>query len=335
MNTIISTGKMIKTYLESNDKSIIDLVNASGVSTNTIYRIINSEKKLSYKVAEGIHKIIPEITIDFLMTYDAKYQVQIKEQEKDLGIKNINKFIEKFQLKRLYPELSDDKSALIEKGRKIFDFENDINCLTLFQNINYSEAKNPRDFEKRLWITAAYNECQTDLSFNRNKFISMFDNLKSFCGTTNVDMTIFNMKELCEGCGINFVNRKSIRNSRIKAATFEYDGKIYIFLSDLFKCVEGLWVSFVHELIHIKNEDYNNVSLELDEIKKENERKVDKETVSFFIKNGYDNIKECNVETVLKIAQDNSIPKGIAAYLIRNKLHDYKKTSVNELIHYF
>lgn len=339
MNRIIDTGTVIKSYLDENEITITQLSDASDVSIKTIYRVLNNQSKLTYKVASGINKLIPEISIDFLMSYDAKYQVQIKNYEKETGIRNFDKLIDKFQLKRLFPEISNDKNALLEKGNKYFNFssleiENQLEGI-----VNYDIANNAKEFEKNIWLIAAYKDyCLNNeiLNFDELKFKELLKNIIDYCGTTNKEMTIFNMKELCSMCGINFVYRNSIRNSRIKAAVIkDKQDKIYLFLSDLFRCVEGSWVSFIHELIHIKNRDYEKNSLLIEENRKDNEEFIENETFQFFISRNYIDGKEYNIKEITDLAYDNKIPIGIAAYLIRNRNGIYNDASINGMIHYY
>jgi len=82
INTIISTADMVRGYLDSNGISIKTLAEACGLSERTIYRFLCDESKLSRKIAEGVNALIPEISLEFLMTYDAKYQLQKTQQER-------------------------------------------------------------------------------------------------------------------------------------------------------------------------------------------------------------------------------------------------------------
>ena len=82
INTIISTADMVRGYLDSNGISIKTLAEACGLSERTIYRFLCDDSKLSRRLAEGINSLIPEISLEFLMTYDAKYQLQKTQQER-------------------------------------------------------------------------------------------------------------------------------------------------------------------------------------------------------------------------------------------------------------
>lgn len=336
MIDFVDTGTVIKTYMEENDITIEDLANASDVSIKTIYRILNNQSKLNYKVASGINKLIPEITEDFLMSYDAKYQVQIKKKEDKFGIDNLREFIDGLQLRKLYPDIANDENALIEKGMRIVNSD----CNVFGNVFNFDVAKNAKKDERDIWIKATYEDyldnCGNNLlDFDENKFNLVFSEVLKYCGTTNEDMTIFNMQALSKKCGINFFYRASIPNSRIKGVVFKNNGRIFIFISDLFKCIERLWISYVHEFIHIKNKDYDNSVFVIDEIKSVNEERIKDETVNYFIRDGYDDINVCDLLTVYRIAEQNSIPKGIAAYLVRNKTSIFNNADVNNLIHYY
>lgn len=76
VDKIISTGEMLKGYMEENGVSVSALAIASDVSERSIYRLLNGECKLSRKIALGMNSLIPEISVEFLMMYDAKYQAQ-------------------------------------------------------------------------------------------------------------------------------------------------------------------------------------------------------------------------------------------------------------------
>ena len=75
-NRIISTAEMVKGYMEANNVNATQLATASGVSPRTVYRFLKGECKLSKKIATGLSSINPEISVSFLMVYDAKYQAQ-------------------------------------------------------------------------------------------------------------------------------------------------------------------------------------------------------------------------------------------------------------------
>ncbi len=76
MNELSSTAYLFEEFMSANNISVKQLAEASGVSTRTIYRILNDEVKLSSKVAFGLNKLLPDVSPAFMMRYDAGYQTQ-------------------------------------------------------------------------------------------------------------------------------------------------------------------------------------------------------------------------------------------------------------------
>lgn len=346
---LISTGNMIKAYLKENGFSITDLANAAKVTSRTIYRIINDETPLSYEVAKGINNLLPGIEVEFLMIYDAKYQVQKKEELKRMGIKDVDATIKFFDLKKLYPEFKNDKLVLLETAEKVFGIDN-LNNMTLNLDdklsVQYSKAANSKDKESKLWLISTYSDFENSLEgerlkFNKEAFEKYYEEIRYLAGTTNYTSTMRNIRNICKYSGINFYFRHSIPNSRIKAVTLkDNEGYVYIFISDLFKCIQNLWLSFVHEMIHIKNNDFDVEELlnEGSESNVDNERFVSDEAANYFLpkyKNKLKNIDSSNLSNLFAYAEESNCPKGIAAEIYRNFKNIYNDSTINGYIDYY
>ena len=72
-----------------------------------------------------------------------------------------------------------------------------------------------------------------------------------------------------------------------------------------------------------------------DEVRKDNEEFIENETFKYFINKENINDKDYDANKIVDIAYTNRIPKGIAAYLIRNEINKYNDSSINEMIHYY
>lgn len=340
---MVSTGRMIFEYLDANGFDINDLAEASGVSPRTLFRVITSqESKVSYEIAQGVNKLIPEISIAFVMKYDAEYQIERRKAANDLGVKDISNVIKEYKLDKLYKEKRTDKIELVNIAERIFGKENIAN--NYFVDVgglsfNFSRASNPNDRLSLIWLKAAYEECKQKgslLKYNRQAFLNTFDLLKVFSGATSINTALFNMKYICEACGINFYYRPSIPGSRVKAvAVKDKNGYIYIFVSDLFKCVENLWLAFTHEMIHIYKEDYDKVETVKKEQIDENENLVEEAVILYFIQTDRYDVKECDEGTVNRLSVNNSIPINISAEIVRFLTGVYNNKDVNKFIHYY
>ena len=342
---IVSTGTIIKMYLEENGVSAAQIAEAADVSLRTVLRVLNDESKLGIDVAIGINKLLPDIHTDFLLSYDSQYQLQKKMIEKDNNDVNISKVILGYQMKKLYKHLANDEIALFEKAKEIFGIDNIVNdCYVNTNDLSYcfSLANGERN-NHLIWLKAAYEDSKNSddylaLDFDQNIFDSCFDSLKSKTFTNDLRTTLYNMKSFCKKCGINFYYRPSIPGARVKAvAVKDKENKIFIFVSDLFKCIENLWLAFIHECEHIKNKDFDKQ----DDVKKDlindsiDENYVDEQAIEFFIGNNYNVQDLSKVDSVIAIAERTKSPVSIVVEIARFKTNIYSDPSLNKYIHYY
>ncbi len=338
--SIVSTGCMLTQYMEANGVVISEVARKCNVSERTVYRILNDEARLTPEVAFAISELIPGLKCGFILKYDASYQVQKLQLERQSSL-NIDKCISVFKLKKLFPEISTDKQALIERGIKVFGQENMAHCIIPApQFAQYSKANNATMIDSNLWTIVAYKECLEkndgkNLVFDYDAFTELFSQIRDICGTTSYENTVFNMLDFCESCGIYFYIRKSIPNARIKGMTIrDEEGRVFIILSDLFKCVEVLWLAFIHECIHINKKDFFNRELVEETNTIKNENYVSSETIKFFVHN-YDvkNIK--SVKEILDLSNRENVPVGIVTAITRYATEKYNDKEYNSLLHFY
>lgn len=341
---LISTGKMIMTYLVENGYKITDLVDsACGVSSRKIYRFLNGEGRISIPIAEGVHRLINEISVDFLLSYDAKYVYQKKQEEKAAGIseKTINSIITKYKLQQFFPEFKGDKIELFNHASTILGKENllhdSLQNVAPVNAVLFSKANKANDEISNLWVIVAYNEARLKYGnkmrhFNNAKFSEMLKYMNTLSKAVTKEQMMANINDFCEECGINFLYRASIPNSRVKGATIKDDnGNVFILMSNLFKCIERFWFSFIHELLHIDAGDLDNGKNLMDE----EEKKVDEDVISFLV--GTDMVDSRNYSSmeIRSIAKKHNIAVGLVAEIARYRSGDYQNYDINSLIHYY
>ncbi len=342
---MVSTGIIIKMYLEENGVSAAEVAVASGVSLRTVLRVLNDESKLGADVALGINKLLPEIRPDFLLSYDSQYQLQKKIVEKENCDVNISKVLINYQMKKLYKDLANDEIALFEKAKEVFGLDNAVNdCYVDVNNMSYcfSLANGERN-NHLIWLKAAYEDCKSSdgylaLDFDQQAFDRCFESLKSKTFTNDLRTTLYNMRSFCKKCGINFFYRSSIPGARVKAvAVKDKEGKMFIFVSDLFKCIENLWLAFIHECEHIKNRDFEKQN----DVKKDlidssiDENYIDEQAIEFFIgvNHKYHDLE--NINSVIVLAEQTKSPISIVVEIARFKTNNYSDPVFNKYIHYY
>ena len=342
---LVSTGTIIKMYLEENKVSAAQVAEASGVSLRTVLRVLNDESKLGSDVALGINKLLPEIHADYLLSYDSQYQLQKKMIERDNNGVNISKVLINYQMKKLYKDLANDEITLFEKAKEVFGIDNITNdCFVDTNDILYcfSLANGERN-NHLIWLKAAYEDCKNSgdylaLDFDQSAFDACFSTLKSKTFTNDLRTTLYNMKSFCKKCGINFYYRSSIPGARVKAvAVKDKDNRVFIFVSDLFKCIENLWLAFIHECEHIKNKDFDKQ----DNVKKDlidssiDENYIDEQAIEYFIGNDYSVEDLSKVDSIIVLAEKTESPVSIVAEIARFKTNIYSDQSLNKYIHYY
>lgn len=338
---IVSTGTMLSQYMEANHITISDIAKFCAVSERTVYRMLNEETKLTPEVASAIEANIPGLKAEFLLKYDTKYQLQKLRFEQQQGI-DVDKCIRTFKLKKLFPSIASDKQAMIDRAMKFFGKESLVSGKLNHHLLapQFSKANNAVEDDSALWLETAYQECLEQYGsekrvFSPKNFHENFAVIKDYCGTTTLENTRFNMREFCDACGIYFHMRPSIPNARIKGvAGKDEQGRVFILLSDLFKSVEVLWLAFIHECIHIQNEDFNNPALVNETDITRNENHVDSDTMELFV-NVKDLGEHVTVKDVLEIAAKTRSPVGIVAAITRFVTNHYSDKEMNSLLHFY
>lgn len=342
MIDIVSTAKVIEIYMEENDVDIAMLAKASNMSERSIYRFLQGDSKLPIAIAEGINSIIPEISVDFLLRYDASFQYKKQATMKSNNIKNFSQLSDDLYLKWLYPDIKDNSIHLAEKAKYVFGDEVISGKETIAEACSkysflFSKTKNNDAGATSAWLLAAIGEYKSIakeriLSFNKTKFDEEFEKLRVYSDCDSIEATLFNMSVFCKDCGINFYYRESIPKARVKAVSVkESDEHIYIIVSSLFKSIENLWLSFIHECIHIKNNDLEEK--EPDDVL--NENSVNSESIEFFVGKMMNKQSIFDFNTIEAISRVTNTPISIVSEIARFLSKDYKDSEKNRLIHYF
>ena len=67
---IIKTSDIVKMYFKENNLSINDLYNTGLISKDEVNRFFNGDYKLTKNLASAINKLLPKLSVDFLLNYD-------------------------------------------------------------------------------------------------------------------------------------------------------------------------------------------------------------------------------------------------------------------------
>lgn len=81
---IIKTSDIVKMYFEENNLSINDLYNSGLVSKDEVNRFFNADYKLTKNLASAINKLLPELSVEFFLDYDKKYNLAKENKNRNM-----------------------------------------------------------------------------------------------------------------------------------------------------------------------------------------------------------------------------------------------------------
>lgn len=82
--SITKTSDIVKMYFEENNLSINDIYNSGLVSKDEVNRFFSGDYKLTKSLASAINKLLPELSAEFLLDYDKKYNLAKENKNRNM-----------------------------------------------------------------------------------------------------------------------------------------------------------------------------------------------------------------------------------------------------------
>lgn len=342
---ILSTGALVQSYFEANGISVENLVKESGISVATIYRFLKGEAKISVRIADALESLGIGLVADDLIAYDARYWAQEKRKENELGLsqKDIRNIVTKYKLGKFFPDIK-GPVALFERAAELVGKQNFLSC-DISQicpvDVRFSKANGSDDELANFWISIAYNEAK-EIAEKKGEKLVLFNgdllsrmmavDMKKLSRAYTLEQTAFNLQYFFSKSGVNFHFRNSVPGCRIKGAVVrDKDGYVFVFASNLFKCIERLWLAMIHECLHLLHGDFDVVDLDTDE----NENLIDETVIKFLVCDDMTENRDYSVSEIFDIARRNNVAPGLVAEIARFRSGNYKNYQINKLIHYY
>lgn len=340
---LISTAELVQSYLEANRIDAGMLANISGVSSRTVSRFLKGEARLTVPIADGLEQLDIGLKSNNLLSYDAKYLAQEERRRRSIGLTmdTIRKVVVKYTLSKFFPDLK-SPLQLFERAADLVGKDNILSgdfSSVAPSAVRFSKANGSNEELAHFWVAIAYNEAKESAEFNggllkfdSDSFRACFNkNIKSLSKAETVEQAKFNISHLFQVGGINFYFRDSVPKCRIKGAVVrDADGYVFVFASNLFKCVERLWLAMIHECIHLLDGDFDEIDLE-----EGREFNIDEKVVRILVGSDMEEKRKYSVVEIRQIAKAHSIAPGLVAEIARFRSGDYKDYQVNRLIHYY
>ncbi len=345
LDTLMKPSEIVAVYLEENNFTINDLITIGGISRATAYNFLAGKQDMTFKIAAAVNKLIPEISIEFLLNYQVKYTCYIKKFENNNNIDNAKDLISFFCLDKLYPDLKNNDVKLCQKGIEIFGseaFHAKRFELEGLPRLGLSIAKNNQYNATFSWIINSLYKAKKENKNRREKVVNynnlnhILMNIGQYCGTTTIEETVSVFELVANLVGFNFYFCKSIPNSRVKGICIKLEDKnVFILLSDLFCNIENLWLTFIHELMHIKDNSFYDYERESEAKKDLLELKVDEDVIKLLTREWEINPADNLLTNAYSLSETSNIPVGVSAELVRSMTKIYNDRNLNSLIHTF
>lgn len=324
-NYFISTGNIIKEYLDELGISQKELSERIGISEKHISNVLKGKSRLTEKFALKLEYIFKDIPASYWLNIESKYREYLARVESDdiLNKENLENISKRFHFKEVFKGTNMSVLSQAKEMLKILKISSYDKFDVAYNNIPVRFFEDGGEKEAiAIWINLCeeeidiQNENITDVKYEKSKLKENLSNFKNIATNKNLKQSLESCRKLCNKLGIYLVIREAIINCKVRGATTSYNGHPAIYLSLRFKKHDHVWFAFMHEIGHLLKH-YNNdliISFEDDEIDK-----IEKETNQFvrdfFIDPDdyldFTNKKDFSLVSINEFAAKQNIQSGI------------------------
>lgn len=256
---ILPTGTLIKNYMEHSFLDEKNLYECFGKNVDEVSGILHDNKKMTKEIAVELEKIF-NVSSEYWINYDNKFQIYLQECESDLNM-NINELrviSKKFKFNDVFKGLDWNIFRQAKEMLSILQLENFEQFEKKYAELAVDFMEDGGDIEPMVvWLKLCQEEIEiqnediSDISFSKEELRSQISMFKDISLNGNIDESLDGARQLCNMLGINLVIFEAITNSKIRGALLNYEGNPTIFLSYRFRSYDHIWFALIHELAHL------------------------------------------------------------------------------------
>lgn len=326
MNNIIKYDGSLAFHPGSYIEDVIDDLNMTqkefaerlDINPKVLSELVNGETNLSSEVALKLEKLTGveyQSWMNLQNSYDRKkLAIEKKMQENEKDVANLIDI--KYFKKHGFIE---DKRYTI--GEKIKELRNLFNISNLCYLTNFNPAvsyRNIKTFDEKTVINSnVMLEIATNVA--RNKSNQKLDRRKLEASLPLIrdmidrsDSSFYSeLHKILLECGIVLVGLPNLKNSSLQGATKRFkNGSVLLLITDRNKYADIFWFSLIHELAHIK---YNDFYTDREDIESYNlkEKRADDWAANFIINSDeYENFvqkQNFEEENIVKFANEQNV----------------------------
>lgn len=330
---IVSTGKIIKEYLNEYGFSQKDACSRLGISEKHLSNILNGNSRLTEEVALKLEKILP-VPASYWLNLEAHYREFIAREQQELSLseQNLTELSKRFRFAEVFKGLDWSILKQAQEMLKLLKISNYENFNQTYSNLAMNFMEDGGEIESiAIWINLCEEEIEiqnddlSDIKYSEANLRKSLDLFKKLALNSNVQQSLENCRKLCNRLGVNLVVREAITNSKVRGALTTKFDRPTIYISCRYKTHDHIWFAIMHEIAHlllhynshetIVSNDDDNSSIELE---------ANNYARNFFVPEKdfilFKEKQDFSVSSIISFAkQQNVLPGIIVAFLQHDK----------------
>jgi len=254
---IVSTGRIVKEYLDEYKISQRELSARSGISEKHISNVLNGNCRLTEEFALKLEKILVGVPASYWLNYEVKYRENLAREVElaHINQENLEEIAQRFHFNEVFNGLGltlVEQAIEMLKLLKISDYSNFDDA---YKNliVNFPDD----DGEKEaiaVWLNLCESEIEiqngelTDVKHNEMAFKSNLRNFKILVNNKQGDLSMKECQKWCNKQGIYLVFCEALTNSRVRGALTTYKGQSAIYLNRCLKTHDYIGDEFMYEI---------------------------------------------------------------------------------------
>jgi len=336
----IHPGESLREILEDENISQKSLATRTGLTPETISRIINGKLPITQETALKLERVLG-VSRDYWMNFQNKYDSTLARIEETKRLEEEVSMLEKFTC---YTELAkmgfvETTRNKVEKVKELLRFYG-VDSLKLVQTANqvaYRKSSKMKINPESLTAWLRMGEIQSkEIEVEEFDPKKLKEKIPEMRALTNQRAEVFSekLKEICAECGVILVYTPNLKNVPVNGATRRiFQGKPLIQMSLRNSYSDIFWFTFFHEIGHLQLHGKKDFFIDMEGQKEsEIEKEADnfsqevlipkKQFTSFMEERGY-----LNKNSILRFAEQINIHPGIIAGRIARETGDWRKYS--------
>jgi len=268
-NYFISTGTILKEYMDSRNISQKELARLTESSEKHVSNLINGKVKLTEQFSIKLEKVFSDVKAEFWMELESKYRLMLL-RKKENEFPSLDVVAKEFQFDSVFKGLKYDMPKQAEEMLRLLEVKSFEEAESQIKTMSFNFMED-RGNKRAIFVWLKL--CQEALDLQNNiENISTFDGkklqaniqiYKDLMYTTNFELALKNIRRFSNSLGIALVVHEALPTSKVRGATTFFGNMPAIFLSTRFKRLDTFYFSFIHELFHIINDDFKKTKLNL------------------------------------------------------------------------